>query len=209
MADIVPQNKKIFRVSDLIKGLVQFKQKFGNFPVWATSGEATEINHVSPGTTNTGKQVCLLSYDANTTIGWKEDEQTKQTSRTFTDQDVEGLRKFASIVNERPVSATSLGFELIVYIESLIDTLCSNDWYEGDPDGEDSKSYFQHECTIVDAIHLAEKLYGEQLPIHSEYYITGKLKINALMVEEIVKIRDHFPWLDLQYAPDYTSKGEE
>ena len=132
----------------------------------------------------------------------------KPTPRTFTDQDVEGLRKFASIVHERPVSATSLGFELIVYIESLIDTLCSNDWYEGDPDGEDSKRYFSHECTIIDAIHLAEKLYGCQLPIHSEYYITGTLKINALTVEEIVKVRDHFPWLDLQYAPDYTSKEE-
>lgn len=129
----------------------------------------------------------------------------KPTPRTFTDQDVEGLRKFASIVNERPVSATSLGFELILYIESLVDTLCSNDWYEGDQDGGDSRSYFSHECTIVDAIHLAEKLYGEQLPINSVHYITSTLKVNALTVEEIVKIRDRFPWLDLQYAPDYSS----
>ena len=33
------------------------------------------------------------------------------------------------------------------------------------------------------------------------------LKVNALTVEEIVKIRDRFPWLDLQYAPDYQSQG--
>ena len=78
MAGIVPRNKEIFRVSYLIKDLEWFRQKFGNLPVWATSGEATEINHVSQGTTNTGKQVCLLSYDANTTFGWE--EETNETN---------------------------------------------------------------------------------------------------------------------------------
>lgn len=125
--------------------------------------------------------------------------------RTFTVKDVEVLRQFVSVVTDQPVSAISLGFDLAVYIESLVDTLCTMDWYEGDPNGEDSKSYFSHECTIVDAIHLAEKLYGEQLPIRSEYYIKDTLKVNALTVEEIVKIRDRFPWLDIQYAPDYSS----
>lgn len=74
MADIGPRFKKTFRVSDLIKGLEWFRQKFGNLPVWATSGEATEINHVRQGTTNTGTQVCVLSYDANHTFGWEEDK---------------------------------------------------------------------------------------------------------------------------------------
>lgn len=79
MADIGPRFTKTFHVSDLIKDLERFKQKFGNFPVWSTSGEATEINHVSLGTTNTGKQVCLLSYDANPTFGWEEDK-TNETN---------------------------------------------------------------------------------------------------------------------------------
>lgn len=127
--------------------------------------------------------------------------------RKFTDEELKGLLKFVEVLEGgKPQSASNLGYEISLYIESLVDELCTNDWYEGDYNGFDSEQYFNFESNIVDAIHLAEKLFGGTLDINSVSYITETLKVKKLTVEEILKIRDRNPWLNMDYAPDYQSE---
>jgi len=134
-------------------------------------------------------------------------KEVKTLRETLGDQ-VRGLVK-AAISTETAYDQPSLAYELSIFAESTWACLLDNDWYEGDPNGEDSKAYFETEKDLLKIIKLVEELQnGQPISITTmAYHQTVTLHgWKELTKEVVIASRECHDWLNLNYAPENQEK---
>jgi len=131
-----------------------------------------------------------------------------KTLRESLDDKVADLFKVALSIGTT-YDKEGLVFELGVYAESLFSRLIENDWYNGDIQGEDSKSYFECERDLIKVITLTQNLSsGKPIEINTlrHFPIVQMHEWTHLTKEVVLACREEQEWLQLDLAPEYSEQ---